>query len=508
MKKDVYFYYDESAHSRKLTSDTLNDSLFRQDFISTIVGIPKDIYNAFEKKFLAFEQKWKRHYSCDELKSTLIKSKKYKYGLASFLKEDADLYDDLFSMLLEHHIFLYFGVFNKIQYLMLQMIEKYAKSAIINAKALSYSMAKALCVYRPKKVLEAIENNTSQFLPLFKNFLEKRRVLNKRINGESEEMAFSQMLYILNTINNDIDLTWDYTFSFDGFKKYINEMKLTIVSLSIDKEGSGNTIKCAIRDGIKNVSEADSKATFGVRCADLLSGFLSNMISSVEEETSYSEDETTRDESLLSPKWFDNIGEKKFVLYKKAFAVFYELNNSWFKYYCSSYCDGLMIFLALLKHINEYKNYGDYRTDNFDYHQHRANSILYWDLKRHYDELSGRYKIEIADIGEDGLMYNQKGAKFYSNTSKLNMIVLPKDGEEIELFALSVGFIPEKNKPFSQPIITISEDGAPICYLLPKEFGEKVMHYISLSVAGYNQFPSFIVIKNSGGNYSFDLILK
>lgn len=509
MNKDVCFYYDESAHSRKLTFQTLDDSLFRQDFVSTIVGIPEDALKTFERRFLPFEQKWKKHYSCDELKSKVIKTRKYKYGLASFKKEDADFYDELFSLLVDLNVYLHFGVFNKIQYLMLQMLEKYSSTPIINTKSLSYSMAKALCVYRPKKVLEAIENDTHNFLQLFKEFLEKRRLLNKRIHGESEEIAFSQMIEILDSINENIDLEWDYTFSFDGFKNYIGELKINSISLAIDKEGNGKTANCAIKDGIENVSEIDSTESCGVRCADLLCGFLSNMISSVEEETSYGENDETRDESLLATKWFENIGEKKFILYKKAYKVFYELNGSWFKYYCSSYSDGLIIFLALLKHFAEYKNYSDYKLHDSNYHQHRVNSIVYWDLKRHNEELSGdTFKIESADVDEEGAMHNQKGAKVYSDPKKHSMIQLPGDGEESTFFALSVGFIPENHDPFSQPVATISENGLPVCYLLPKELHDSVMYYLSLSVGGLNKFPSFIVIKNDGGHYSLSLLSK
>lgn len=49
MKHSVYLYYDESTHSRKLTSKTFNDSRFGLNFIAIIVGISKENFETFEK---------------------------------------------------------------------------------------------------------------------------------------------------------------------------------------------------------------------------------------------------------------------------------------------------------------------------------------------------------------------------------------------------------------------------------------------------------------------------
>ena len=41
MAKEIYFFYDESGHSRKITSDTMNSDGFRNYFISAIIGVEK-----------------------------------------------------------------------------------------------------------------------------------------------------------------------------------------------------------------------------------------------------------------------------------------------------------------------------------------------------------------------------------------------------------------------------------------------------------------------------------
>lgn len=52
MKKDVYFFYDESGHSRKITANTMNDDDFKYDFISAIVGVEKESFSTFNKTIL------------------------------------------------------------------------------------------------------------------------------------------------------------------------------------------------------------------------------------------------------------------------------------------------------------------------------------------------------------------------------------------------------------------------------------------------------------------------
>lgn len=86
MKKDVYFFYDESGHSRKITADTMNDEDFKCNFISAIVGIEKEFFSTFNNDYIAFENKWRTFFNTDEIKSNLIKAKKYKFGLSSFKK--------------------------------------------------------------------------------------------------------------------------------------------------------------------------------------------------------------------------------------------------------------------------------------------------------------------------------------------------------------------------------------------------------------------------------------
>ena len=75
MKKDVYFFYDESGHSRKITANTMNDDDFKYDFISAIVGVEKDLFSTFNNDYIAFENKWRTVFNTNEIKSNLIRAK-------------------------------------------------------------------------------------------------------------------------------------------------------------------------------------------------------------------------------------------------------------------------------------------------------------------------------------------------------------------------------------------------------------------------------------------------
>lgn len=494
MPKNVYFYYDESGHSRKITSKTIDDKEFKYNFVSVIVGVSEDDVHSFEHSYESFENKWKELYSCLELKSSVVKRKRYEYGLASFKKNDIKLYAELFQIIAEYKLYLHVGVFNKIQYLVNQMLLKADLLKIINFNSVSYSMTKALCVYHPNDVLSSIENDIQSFIPKFKSFLKKRMNLNTRINGKSEDFAFAQMIGVLNSINENISLDWNYVFSFDGFKKYISELDLKYVSLLIDREGNGNTLCAAKKDLLKNASEEDSKNSYGIRCADMIAGFINNLIDSLELSVSYNENDQPRDDNLLSTKWFE-IPEEVFNAYKLAYKVLIELNSSWYKFYCSNYSDGVIQMTSLLHHFNGYDSYDDYKKESTKLHAQKVNALVAIRLKDAIKDIEQSYGVDSLDLNDNkDFYYNQKGAKCYYDFTKHKMLTLPRNGDSLKYFVLSVGFFHDKINELNQPCITISENGNPVCYLLPMDFSKWVHQQMLLSISHNNQFPCFLII--------------
>lgn len=384
--KKICFFYDESAHSRKITSKSINEENFRYDFVSFFIGVPEDSLEFFESEYLKFETKWKEIFQVkNELKSTSIGARKYLNGVASFKQDDIDLYIDLFQLTIDFDIYIHFGIFNKVEYLIEQLLPAYKISDKSFRNSLVYSMTKSLCVYQPKKVFEAIESNQKDnFLPLYKEFLKKRIDLNQRKHGESENSAFQSMSDLINHIDNNIELEWNYTSSFIGFKKYLSEMKISTYTLLMDKEGIGKTASMARASDIKNVSEAISINSIGIRCADFLAGFVSNMVNALQKATNYSEDEVGIDDRVLDEKWF-MLNERQFHLYKLAYMLFIKQHNAWYKIYNSRYCDGIIFFISFLNYINSFSTFEDYQKRNIKDKPLELNSTLVLMLAEYLD---------------------------------------------------------------------------------------------------------------------------
>ena len=187
--------------------------------------------------------------------------------------------------------------------------------------------------------------------------------------------------------------------------------------------------------------------------------------------------------------------------------MFYVQNNSWYKYYSSTYSDNLIAFLSLIKHFNEYGNINDFIKNDCDYHQHRVNSMLYYDLKEHFKNIDGIYGVDMIEPSNDDFYYNQKGAICYKDYNRHKMLKLPNEGQTIKYFVLSVGFFGNNNNPFAQTCITISEEGKPVCYLLSETFTKFVLECQERAMRGKNVFPCFVIFKNENNKYSLKLTL-
>ena len=105
------FYFDESFHDRKikLTSsgelNTLSDNAL-DSYIGVFWGCLHNDLNDAVTLLTAFEEKQKAKFGLSEgqeLKSTTIAKKNFKYGVATFNSNTLDFYRDLFQCLLESY---------------------------------------------------------------------------------------------------------------------------------------------------------------------------------------------------------------------------------------------------------------------------------------------------------------------------------------------------------------------------------------------------------------------
>ena len=108
----------------------------------------------------------------------------------------------------------------------------------IDVDYMKYSIIKAINIYRPQKVIEAIYKEPQIFVKEIRSFLEDRIINNQANNTlkECENQAFEEVLILLEDTEVPETLDWSYFAPFDGFKKLLTEMNIYEYQLMIDRE--------------------------------------------------------------------------------------------------------------------------------------------------------------------------------------------------------------------------------------------------------------------------------
>ena len=280
------FFYDEAEHSRKINYKTIDAQNYYDNFVAVIVGWNTAQKDRIRENHEAFEEKYKERVSHGELKSTTIKQEQLKHGFASLNKQNVQFLDDFLSLFTDD-TYMYFSVISKIEYIVRQILQDYADNNFVSIWAMEYSMTKAILTYKPESVLKAIYEETDSKLivkELVKFFQE--RIEYDKGNYELKEMeinAFIQIVWILESVQQVKQIEWNYEISFEGLQLFLVEKNIDDYKLVLDKEGyCQNTLKAALRMGVQNVSEEDSKANFGIRISDMLAGVIARLIEVIE----------------------------------------------------------------------------------------------------------------------------------------------------------------------------------------------------------------------------------
>lgn len=206
-----------------------------------------------------------------------MKTKDFSLGFASLNNHTIEFYEDLVS-LFDEKIIIYFSVFSKIEYVISQLFVNYHNSMFVDVDYMKYSIIKAINVYQPQNVIEAIYKEPQIFVNELWSFLEDRIIKNQTNNilKEHENKAFEEILVLLDDTKALETLDWAYFAPFAGFKKLLIEMNIVNYRLMIDREGEeAHTLNAAINEGLQNVTEEDSREYVGLRMADMLVGLIS-----------------------------------------------------------------------------------------------------------------------------------------------------------------------------------------------------------------------------------------
>ena len=377
----------------------------------------------------------------------------------------------------------------------------YDPSMFVDVDYMKYSIIKAINVYRPQNVIEAIYKEPQIFVKELRSFLEDRIIKNQANTTlkEHENQAFEEILILLEDTEVPETLDWSYFAPFDGFKKLLTEMNVNEYQLMIDREGKkSHTLNSAMDVGLENVTEEDSKDYVGIRMADLLVGLISRLMQSLKISLTGNYKEGEIKKTLLDSGWFA-LNQRQLDLYKKLYRVICENNDYWYKSYSGIYSDDLVAFVALFQFVNHFSDADEIRNSKIEMQPEYYNAFVCESLNERYKIM--RNKLPIDPIVEDGkdYFYNQRGAKVYKDINKQPM--LPLHSGQNEFYVLSVGFSQNRT-----PLVTISENDKPICYRLPNDYSDWTMTVAGVSSMGERLFPSKVLFSLIGGRYLVDIL--
>lgn len=496
------FYYDESEHSRKISYNTIKANNYYDNFVTVIVGWIKD--DNICKRFADFEKNYEDRKNSDgEIKSTILKQKELKYGFASLNRQNVALLNDFLSIF-DKDTHVYISSSSKIEYLIIQLFKDYKGNLLYNAEILTYIITKAIVLYQPSELEKSIYEEPKVFIKQLKNFLKMRIEYNEKNNPilkERENEAFKASLLVLESATDSIDISWNYNAPFDGFKKYLKEKGIINYSLIIDKEGengeNSKTLNAAIKMGLINSKEANSKDNFGIRIADFLAGIISKLMKGLRESLHYHSLDDGINKKVLSKDWFC-LTEEQLELYKKLYKIICLWQPAWFKTYVSIYSDDFITFISLLNYMNGFKNVKDIEIE-LEKHGEYFNVMCVNRMDEFFERLKIGLPIETMDNKVKDYYLNQRGAKVFFDSNKQPILKLNKQSQTFEV--LSVGINNE-----SIALVTIMEGDKSLCFKLPNELQEWAMTVIGFANSGMNFFPCRVVFSIIDGNYYADIL--
>ncbi len=483
------FYYDEAEHSRRITQATIENPNYYENFITVIVGWDENKELELEKRYLEFETKYEERKHNGELKSTTIKYKHFKNGFASMSQENVDLLSD-FLDLFSDDVFIFFSVQSKLEYVLIQLLLNYRNSFGIDVDAMRYSLVKALHVYKPQNVIDAMYNRPEGLIDEIKMFLCDRIEANKANLAlkQEENDAFKQMLFILDDLEPIKALDWDYHIPFDGFAKYLQEKSISEYSLTLDREGDEKKTLKAARDlGHLNVSEADSTEVFGIRMADMLAGLITKLMKALSE--ALSSDYKDLKKVILDNKWFI-LSDKKRGLYHKLYHVIMELNNCWYKAYAGTYSDDLILLTSLLEYMNSVSQ--EEMNSNINLQGDSFNSFCCDAMKRHFSRIHNKLNAEPVTL-EDGEYYiDEYGAKVFADSRKQPALIIENGQRECKVLCAGV----DMN---GVPTVTIAEEDGNYCYRIPQELSKWIELIVGYKLYGIDKLPAMVKFYKHNG---------
>lgn len=408
------FYFDETFHEEKITikpNGTINALLEDKNncYVGVFWGCKQEKLPEVIEPLIDLEKKYKKAFTLSdtkEFKSTTFSPKNFKYGICSFSQLILKYYEDLFQLLLKVNPIIQINIVSKIEW-MLRSVFIHAKlPPYINANAFFYSLTKFFIVYQPKEVFAQMAavcdmESAEQFRLYLIQIIDKVVQATQHIQRKQKEInALSELSIILEdtVFETAFESKFDFIYlaNFEGLCNLLSEKNIDLKHIKIVIDREEETFKAAQQFQFGKVKQADSKNSIQIRLADHLCGFVGKMIKALTDDLSQKEERITDynrinkealvDKRLLSQKWF-NLDERRYSLYKLIYNVLVVNCEAYWATMTMSYSDQATSFYSLLRYINSYEDYTQFKAVELSAHTEYFNTCCLEEMSRAYSEL-------------------------------------------------------------------------------------------------------------------------
>ena len=183
--------------------------------------------------------------------------------------------------------------------------------------------------------------------------------------------------------------------NFEGLSNLLNEKNINLKNTKIVIDREEETFKAAQEYQFGKVKQADSKNSIQIRLADHLCGFVGRMIKALSDDLLQREEHITNinhinqealvDKRLLSQRWFD-FDERRFSLYQLIYQVLVVNCEAYWATMTISYSDQATSFYSLLRYINSYKDYKQFKAVELSDHIECFNTCCLEEMNRAYKD--------------------------------------------------------------------------------------------------------------------------
>lgn len=379
-----------------------------ENYIGVFWGCRQSEISANKLILERFEVRQKERFGLSkeqELKSTIIRPKNYKYGIKSFNKTTLAFYQEFFEILDAINPILQINTISKVEFFIRKVFEsvEMPDNYCFKSKVFYYTLTKFIIMYHNSELLISLYtiSNYGDVINFIKLLIFNIQCVVdaiKDIERKTQELnAYVQLLKVLNIAKIKMDNSAKYDFAyfvnFEGLSNLLEDknIKVNKVGLILDQEE--DTYCNAKKYPFCFINQADSKEVIQIRFADLLSGFIGHMMNAIDRDLKSKEDKVSdirkiaendlSTKRLLSKEWFE-VTREQFDLYQILYETLIVPHQEYWTCMTLCYADQSVAFFELIRYFDRYKSYDDFIDVSAEMHSEYYNSSVLRELQSHY----------------------------------------------------------------------------------------------------------------------------